>query len=62
MVETPYGLRAVNKGKPCNSAQCEKYLAGKFGAHLELARTAMADLAATHEPGDLNRIQLHRTR
>ena len=64
VVRTPDGLRAVNKGKPCNSAQCEKYLTGKFGAHLELARAAMADLAATHEPGDLNRrgFQLHRTR
>jgi len=28
VVRTPDGLRAVNKGKPCNSAQCEKYLTG----------------------------------
>ena len=55
VVQPPDGLRAVNKGKPCNSAQCEKYLAGNFGVHLELARTAMAELAAVHEPVDLNR-------
>src|SRR5688572_5658950 len=30
MVRTPDGLRAVNKGKPGNPAQVDKYLAGKF--------------------------------
>jgi hypothetical protein len=54
-MQTPDGLRAVNKGKPCHSAQCEKYLAGKFGEHLEPARIAMAELAAAHGPVDLNR-------
>ena len=31
VVRTPDGLRAVNKGKPGNPAQIEKYLAAKFG-------------------------------
>ena len=34
VVRTPDGLRAVNKGKPGNPAQIEKYLAGKFGERL----------------------------
>jgi hypothetical protein len=55
VVRTPDGLRAVNKGKPGNPAQVEKYLAGKFGNRLEDARQAMAELAAAHEPADLYR-------
>ena len=34
-------LRALCKGKPGNPASIEKYLAGKFGDHLEEARAAM---------------------
>ena len=44
VVRTPDGLRAVNKGKPGNPAQIEKYLAGKFGEQLADARAAMAEL------------------
>jgi hypothetical protein len=55
VVRTPEGLRAVNKGKPGNPAQIEKYLAGKFGARLEDARAAMVELAAAQEPDDLYR-------
>ena len=55
VVRTPDGLRAVNKGKPGNPAQIEKYLAGKFGDRLEEARQAMAELAAAYEPVDLYR-------
>jgi hypothetical protein len=55
VVRTPKGLRAVNKGKPGNPVQIEKYLAGKFGERLADARAAMAELAATCEPGDLYR-------
>ena len=55
VVRTPDGLRAVNKGKPGNPAQIEKYLAGKFGDRLEDARQAMAELAAAYEPADLYR-------
>jgi hypothetical protein len=45
----------VNKGKPGNPAQTEKYLAGKFGARLDDARVAMEELTADHEPGELQR-------
>jgi hypothetical protein len=55
VVRTPNSLRAVNKGKPGNPAQIEKYLAGKFGPGLDDARAAMAELAAAHEPADLYR-------
>jgi hypothetical protein len=55
MVRTPDGLRALNKGKPGNPASIEKYLAGKFGDHLEDARAAMAELAAAQEPNELYR-------
>src|SRR4051812_28614576 len=55
VVRTPDRLRAVNKGKPGNPAQIEKYLAGKFGEQLANARAAMAELAAACEPADLCR-------
>jgi hypothetical protein len=52
VVRTPDGLRAVSKGKP---DRIETYLAAKFGAHLETACQAMAELAEAHEPADLCR-------
>jgi hypothetical protein len=55
VVRTPDGLRAVSKGKPGNPAQIEKYLAGKFGAQLSDTWAAMEELAATHEPDELQR-------
>jgi hypothetical protein len=55
VVRTSDGLRAVNKGKPGNPAQIEKYLAGKFGARLDDARAAMEVLAAGQEPDELQR-------
>jgi hypothetical protein len=54
VVRTPEGLRAVSKGKPGNPARIETYLATKFGSRLDIARQAMAELAAAYEPGDLN--------
>jgi hypothetical protein len=53
VVRTPDGLRALNKGKPGNLAQIEKYLANKFKDRLDDATQAMAELAAAHEPADL---------
>src|SRR3954452_20947288 len=55
VVRTPDGLRAVNKGKPGNPAQIEKYLAGKCGDRLDDVTQAMAALAAAYEPADLYR-------
>jgi hypothetical protein len=44
----------VSGGKPGAPARIEKYLRAKFGARLNDARQAMAELAAAYEPGDLN--------
>jgi hypothetical protein len=56
VVRTSDGLRAVvSGGKPGAPARIEKYLRAKFGARLDDARQAMAELAAAYEPGDLNR-------
>src|SRR4051794_21839420 len=55
VVRTPYGLRAVNKGKPGDPVRIETYLAGKFGDRLDGATRAMTGLAAAHEPADLYR-------
>ncbi len=55
VMRTADGLRAVNKGKPGDPAQIEKYLAGKFGARLDDARAAMAALAAAYPPEELHR-------
>ena len=46
VVRTSDGVRAVNKGKPGDPGQVERYLAGKFKGRLEDARRAMAELAA----------------
>lgn len=53
VVRTAEGLRALSKGKPGNPARIEKYLAAKFGAHLEVAREAMLELASDYEPEKL---------
>ena len=45
----------MDKGKPGNPVRIEKYLAAKFGEHLEEARAAMAELAAACEPADRRR-------
>jgi hypothetical protein len=55
VVRTADGVRAVNKGKPGNPAQIERYLAGKFKDRLEDARRAMAELAAGYGPDELHR-------
>jgi len=53
VVRIPEGIRAVEKDKPCNPASVEKYLASKFGEHLEPATRAMAELALTYPPDRL---------
>jgi hypothetical protein len=55
VVRTPDGLRAVNKGKPGNPGEVERYLAGKLKDRLEDARRAMAELGAGLEPEELRR-------
>jgi hypothetical protein len=55
VVRTADGLRAVNKGKPGDPGQVERYLAGKFKDRLDEARRAMAELAAGYGPDELHR-------
>jgi hypothetical protein len=55
VVRAPDGPRAVSKGKPGKPARIEAYLAGKFGDRLGETRRAMEELAAAHEPTELNR-------
>ena len=51
----PPSSAGLRQRPPYSSAQREKYLAGKFGEHLEPALVAMVQLAAAHEPVDLDR-------
>jgi hypothetical protein len=50
---TEDGIRAVVKDKPISSESAAKYLGGKFADDLEDVRAAMADLAASYEPEQL---------
>ncbi len=47
------GIRATAKGKPSNPASVEKYLAGKFGEHLQPVRREMTELAKSFRPDEL---------
>jgi hypothetical protein len=53
VIVTPQGVRALERGKPSNPVTIAKYLAGKFGPHLEAAEHAMADLALDYSPDEL---------
>jgi hypothetical protein len=55
VVRTADGIRALNKGKPGNPGQVERYLAAKFKDRLEEAREAMAELAAACPLEELHR-------
>ena len=47
---------AEGEGKPVPAAPVQAYVAKAFGEHLAAVRKAMEDLAARHEPEELNRI------
>jgi hypothetical protein len=53
VAQTPDGLPALAKEKPISPASVERYLSSKFGASLEAARRAMADLAGALPPREL---------
>lgn len=53
VVMTPDGIRAISNGKPSSPASVEKYLAPKFGEHLEAAERAMAYPTKSYPPGQL---------
>jgi hypothetical protein len=55
-VHTPDGIRALEKDyRPASTASVERYLASKFGDHLEHVRAAMEQLAGSMSPEELNR-------
>jgi len=54
-INTPDGIRAVNKAKPVEPAGVERYLEGKFGEALPVVRAAMSALAKAFEPEQLGR-------
>jgi hypothetical protein len=52
-LRTPDGIRAIDKDRPANPRQVERYLRAKFGDGYDAARAAMESLAASREPRDL---------
>lgn len=54
VIVTPDGIRAATHGKPMSAPSVEKYIAGKFGTHLDEARRAMIALAASIPVSDIN--------
>jgi hypothetical protein len=51
--QTGAGLRALSNGKPIDPAGVQRYLEGKFAAHLDEACQAMRQLAASRTPAVL---------
>jgi len=52
-INTPEGIRAVNKAKPVDHAVVERYLEGKFGEALPAVCAAMKALAKSFKPDRL---------
>ena len=52
-LQTPEGVRALNKGKPASPATVQKYLVGKFGEALDDARDVMTALAKAYPKDEL---------
>jgi hypothetical protein len=56
VIRTPDGIRAMEKDfRPASAASVGRYLANKFGDHLDEVRAAMEQLAASLSPEELNR-------
>ena len=53
IVRTAAGLRAVSNDRPISAHSVERYLEGKFGDDLELARRAMVNLAQSMPADEL---------
>jgi hypothetical protein len=55
-IRSPDGIRAMEKDfRPASAASVGRYLASKFGDHLDEVRAAMEQLAASLSPEELNR-------
>lgn len=55
VIVTADGIRATTHGKAMSPPSVEKYIAGKFGTHLEEARAAMIALAKSIPASEINR-------
>ena len=55
VIVTPVGIRASTHGKAMIPESVEKYLAGKFGSHLDEASSAMIALARSIPVPEINR-------
>lgn len=55
VIVTPNGIRAVIHGRPMSPQGVDKYIAGKFGAHLNEVRAAMTALAKSIPVSEINR-------
>src|SRR6478609_4334415 len=56
VIRTLDGIRALEKDlRPASAASVERYLASKFGDHLDGVRTAMEQSVASLLPEELNR-------
>src|SRR3954465_15524041 len=56
VIRTPDGIRAMEKDfRPASAASVGRYLASKFGDHLDEVWAAMEQLAASLSPNELNR-------
>jgi hypothetical protein len=54
-INTPKGVRAVNKDQPIDPASVQRYLESKFGDELSPARESMVGLASAFTPEELAR-------
>ena len=52
-INTPDGIRAVEKDKPIQPASVQRYLETKFGADLSQVQEAFKDLASSYPPEEL---------
>ncbi len=55
VINTKYGVRAVNEGRPEDPASVQRYLEKKFGETLPEVREAMKDLAKSLSKDELKR-------
>jgi len=55
-INTPDGVRAVNKDRPVDPKPVERYLGSKFGDSLAPAHAAMRELAKSFPPEQLSQI------
>jgi hypothetical protein len=55
-INTPEGVRAVNKNQPVDAKSAERYLESKFGDSHAAVHAAMRDLAKSFPPAQLSQI------